>query len=125
MVHFCQLFLNDGLHEGTRLLSKAAIREMTRDQLPAVVIEKLRADPTRYQPGKSYGLGFQLSQGRYGHVGAHSTSFSIDPQRRAAYIFMTQAIFQDQQTQPIEAFERAAESEVDADAPAARATDAG
>lgn len=114
IARFCQFLLADGVVGGKRLLSSAALAEMRRDQMPDAVKARQTVDPTRDRAGRSYGLGFQLSaNGRYGHQGARSTSFSIDPQRRAAYIFMTQAIFQDPDSQPIAAFERAAERAID------------
>lgn len=36
MATFAQVFLNDGVHGGTRILSRASVRAMTRNQIPGI-----------------------------------------------------------------------------------------
>lgn len=61
VARFYQMLLNRGEWQGTRVLSAAAVDELTRRQTP----ESL---PT------SYGLGFSTGPGTFGHGGAYSTN---------------------------------------------------
>ena len=63
---FCQMILNGGVHEGRRYLSEAAVREMTRRHTPESV-------------ETSYGLGWNTTDGKYGHGGAYKTDMAINP----------------------------------------------
>ncbi len=74
---FGQLLLNGGTHQGRRLLSEAAVRQMTSRQTPANVKE-------------SYGFGVQLDATGYGHGGAYSTHLHVDPTHGLVTIFMVQ-----------------------------------
>ena len=51
---FCQMMLNDGTFNGKRLLSEEAVKEMTKKQTAAGIKE-------------SYGLGFSVGTGGFGH----------------------------------------------------------
>lgn len=87
---FCQMLLNDGAFEGTRLLSRKSVELMHTP----------RADIN--QDGKAdFGLGFWIntdpaqtgelgSTGAYSWGGAFSTSFWIDPDENLVGVFMTQ-----------------------------------
>ncbi|MEI8370125.1 MAG: serine hydrolase domain-containing protein [Planctomycetia bacterium] len=76
---FCRMLLDRGVgDDGGRVLSEAAVAELTRRQTPVGVPE-------------SYGLGFSLGgDGTFGHGGAHATNMTIDPQRRLAVVWMVQ-----------------------------------
>lgn len=75
---FCRMVLGRGAVGGTRVLSEAAIAELTRRQTPASVKE-------------SYGLGFQVhADGSCGHGGAYSTNMTIDPARGVAVVWLVQ-----------------------------------
>jgi len=75
---FCRLVLGDGLFEGRRLLSEAAVRELTSRQTPESVKE-------------SYGLGFTVgADGTCGHGGAFATSMTIDRRRGLAVVWLVQ-----------------------------------
>jgi len=76
---FCRMLLDRGVgDDGARVLSEAAVTELTRRQTPDGVPE-------------SYGLGFSVgSDGTFGHGGAHATNMTIDPKRRIAVVWMVQ-----------------------------------
>ena len=61
VARFYQMLLNRGQWQGTRVLSEAAVDELTRRQTPDEL-------PT------SYGLGFSTGPGTFGHGGAYSTN---------------------------------------------------
>lgn len=76
---FCRLLLNDGVHQGKRLISSAAIGEMTR------------ITNGDLEPG--YGLGLAVERdgsGKYGHGGALGTAMKFDPRRGLAAVWMVQ-----------------------------------
>ncbi len=77
MARLCQMLLNGGVVNGKRLLSEAAIQQMTSRQTP----ENLK---------ESYGFGFQTGGGTYGHGGAYATNMTVDPQLGLITIFMVQ-----------------------------------
>lgn len=75
---FCRLVLGKGVFEGRRLLSEAAVAEMTKRQTPPTVKE-------------SYGLGFSVgADGTFGHGGAFATNMSIDRGRGLAVVWLVQ-----------------------------------
>jgi len=75
---FCQMVLGHGLCGSTRVLSQAAVEEMTHRQTPDSVKER-------------YGLGFSLKEdGSCGHDGAYATAMSIDQARGLAVVWMVQ-----------------------------------
>ena len=77
LARFCRLVLNDGVFEGKRYLSAAAVAEMTRRQTPERVKE-------------SYGLGWATGGGTFGHGGAFATNMTIDPKHQRILIWMVQ-----------------------------------
>lgn len=74
---FCQMILNGGTFHGQRLLSEAAIQELTKRQTPPELKE-------------SYGLGFTVGPDGCGHGGAHATNMTIDPKRGLILVWMVQ-----------------------------------
>lgn len=74
---FCQLLMNNGTHQGKRLLSEAAVKEMTRRQ-------------TAPELKESYGFGLQATPDNYGHGGAYSTNMTVDLKNGIITIFMVQ-----------------------------------
>ena len=75
---FCRLVLGGGEFEGRRILSEAAVAEMTKRQTPQTVKE-------------SYGLGFTVgADGTCGHGGAFATNMSIDRGRGLAVVWLVQ-----------------------------------
>ncbi len=90
---FYQMALNKGVYNGKRLLSEAAINQMTMTQTGEI--------KTGFTEGMSYGLGFavvkepqgvtgMLSKGAFGHGGAYGTESWADPQKGVIYILMIQ-----------------------------------
>jgi CubicO group peptidase (beta-lactamase class C family) len=86
---FCQMILNGGKLEGTRLLSRKTVELMTHDQLGKI------------SPDSGFGLGFGVSgekapleevgsPGNYGWGGFFYTEFVIDPKEELIAIFMAQ-----------------------------------
>lgn len=74
---FGQMLLRKGEFEGKRILSEAAVAEMSTRQTPAEMKE-------------SYGLGCSVGPNEFGHGGALSTNLTIDTARGLVFVFMVQ-----------------------------------
>jgi CubicO group peptidase (beta-lactamase class C family) len=74
---FCQMLLNEGTLNGKRILSVEAVKEMSRRQTPETLKD-------------SYGLGFSVGGGNFGHGGAMSTNMNIDTKRGLVTVWMVQ-----------------------------------
>ena len=74
---FCQMLLNGGVWEGKRLLSEAAVEQMTRKQTGDAVSE-------------GYGLGLSVNGDSYGHGGAYSTNMTVDRKHGLITVFLVQ-----------------------------------
>ena len=95
---FCQMLLNGGELDGTRIVGRKTLEFMASDHLdPAVKIQG-----TLTQPGHSFGLGFGVrtqsgiapfsgSVGQFFWSGMGGTFFWIDPKEDLFAIFMSQA----------------------------------
>ncbi len=95
---FCQMLINLGELNGTRILTADSVREMTKNQLPE------KAFPIRLilpQPGVGFGLGVSVvvenknpakhsRVGEYGWTGIASTHFWISPQDELAVVLLSQ-----------------------------------
>src|SRR5437762_3089175 len=91
---FCQMLLNDGVYNGTRILSPMTIATMTR---PRAVSET----------GAARGLGWDLATtfssnkgdlfplGSFGHTGFTGTSIWIDPANDSFVIFLSNRVHPD------------------------------
>ena len=97
-LRFCQMLLNGGVLDGTRLLGRKTVETMTMNHLPAELIPFGVSVP---DPGQGFGLGVKVlvdqaasgrlgSLGMYGWGGAATTTFWIDPAEELIGIFMTQ-----------------------------------
>jgi CubicO group peptidase (beta-lactamase class C family) len=93
--HFCQMLLNGGHLENTRLVSRKTIEMMTANQIARL---PLWQDTYR---GYGFGLGFRVRQdlgesltlgstGEYGWGGAFGTYFWVDPKEQLIGILMIQ-----------------------------------
>ncbi len=94
VAHFYQMMLNGGVWRGKRLLSLAAVTELTRTQTGEL--------KTGFVDGMSFGYGFavvkepaanttrMLSSGTFGHGGAYGTQSWADPKRDLILILMYQ-----------------------------------
>ncbi|MFO0802269.1 MAG: serine hydrolase domain-containing protein [Gemmataceae bacterium] len=95
---FCQMLLNGGKVGDKKLISEEAIAEMSKKQTP---------DPINV----SYGLGWAVGPGWFGHGGAYSTNMTIDTKRGLVFVFMVQhAGFPGNGGQSQGAFRKAAEA---------------
>jgi CubicO group peptidase (beta-lactamase class C family) len=79
VARFCQMLLNWGVYRQRWYLSEAAIAEMTKKQTGVHIRE-------------SYGLGFSVGAGTYGHGGANATNMSVDTRRGIVRVFMVQHV---------------------------------
>ena len=96
VARFCQMVLNGGTLNGKRYLSAEAVKQMTSRQTPEAL-------PT------SYGFGWSVGNGEFGHGGAYATNMTIDPQHRLVFIWMVQhAGFPDDGAKSRDAFMQAA-----------------
>ena len=96
MARFCQMILNGGVWAGKRIVSEAAIREMTRKQTGENIKE-------------GYGLGWLTGGGVFGHGGAYATNMMVDSNHGLILIYMVQhAGFPGNGDQSFEAFKKAA-----------------
>lgn len=95
MAKFYQMVLNGGELNGTRIVSKESVEEMTSVQTSDLM--------TGFTPGNGWGLGWcvvrepqgvteMLSSGTYGHGGAFGTQGWIDPERKMIFVLMIQRI---------------------------------
>ncbi len=73
----CQMILNGGTWNGKRYLSEKAIAEMSKRQTGADIKQ-------------SWGVGWTLGDGNYGHGGAFATNMTIDTKRGLVTVFMVQ-----------------------------------
>ncbi len=74
---FCRMLLNRGELDGRRYLSEDSVAELSKRQTPASL-------------DNSYGLGFAVGPGWFGHGGAHATNMEIHPDKNLALIWMVQ-----------------------------------
>jgi CubicO group peptidase (beta-lactamase class C family) len=90
---FYGMILAGGALDGTRILSKAAVEEMTKSQTDNLV--------AGFIPGSGWGLGWSvvrepqgvtqmLSPGTFGHGGAYGTEAWIDPVKRRILVLLYQ-----------------------------------
>lgn len=88
---FCQMVINYGELNGTRLLSRKTVDLMISNSLGDLSIDSV---------GNKFGLGFSIRQelgtgelgsvGEYGWGGFWNTTFSIDPEENMIFVFMSQ-----------------------------------
>jgi CubicO group peptidase (beta-lactamase class C family) len=105
-IRFCQLLLNNGLHDGEYLIAPNTIRRMRTNHLPGGAdlrhMSRSLFSETTYT-GVGFGLGFAVTMqpertliagtpGDYFWGGMASTSFWIDPLEGFACVFLTQLI---------------------------------
>jgi CubicO group peptidase (beta-lactamase class C family) len=74
---FCQMLLNGGTLNGKRVLSEAAVKEMTTRQTPKELKE-------------SYGLGLSVGGSEFGHGGALSTNMTVDTKHGLVFVWLVQ-----------------------------------
>ena len=77
VARFYQMLLNGGQFDGKRLLSEAAVKQMTSRQTPPGLKE-------------SYGFGIAAGPGHFGHGGAYSTNTWADTRRGLILVWLVQ-----------------------------------
>lgn len=94
---FCRMMMNGGALDGKRVLSEAAVKEMTTRHTPATMKE-------------SYGLGWSVEPGSsFGHGGALSTNMTVHTKRGLVTVYLVQhAGYPGDGGKAIEAFRTAA-----------------
>jgi len=89
---FCRLILNDGVWEGKRFLSAAAVKEMSTTQ--TIQLQIGAAQNGGYAGMRGYGLGWRtdpdLKSGVFGHGGAYDTDMNIDPRHGLVMVLLVQ-----------------------------------
>jgi CubicO group peptidase (beta-lactamase class C family) len=94
---FCQMMLNEGTHDGERILSKSSVKEMTKKQTPKAL-------------KVNYGLGLSTGPDGFGHGGAFATNMNVDVKRGLVTVFLVQhAGFHGDGGKALGAFRKAAE----------------
>jgi CubicO group peptidase (beta-lactamase class C family) len=73
----CRMMLNGGELDGKRYLSEAAVKEMSKRQTPKELKE-------------SYGLGWAVGDGWYGHGGAYATDMVINTKLGVVLVYLVQ-----------------------------------
>ncbi|MFN5284709.1 MAG: serine hydrolase domain-containing protein, partial [Planctomyces sp.] len=93
---FYRMLANGGELDGRRVLSETAVRQLISRQTPTALKE-------------SYGLGFQVSEDRFGHGGAYSTNSYFDRGQQRVLVWLVQhAGFPGRGGESQEAFRKAA-----------------
>ena len=95
---FGQMFLNDGIYDGRRILSPQSVREMTRNQIPGVVAKY----GIEMFPEAGWGLGWAIQENkkniRYGsllsqysfwHSGAGGVNMWVDPVNEIVGVYLS------------------------------------
>ena len=112
---FLRLFLNGGRTGSTRLLAESSIRDMTRNQIGHLVVQRQPAANSAVSKpfpmgganehwgfGDTWGLGFELAApttvayrrapGSYSWAGINNTHFWVDPQRQIGVVVLMQVL---------------------------------
>lgn len=84
---FCQMFLNGGSYNGTRLLGEGLVREATKAQTKGVYPKAVRDNPKR----RFYGFGWSVTGDVYAHGGSDGTYAWVDPRRKVIGLVFTQS----------------------------------
>src|SRR5438093_4977234 len=102
-LRFCQMMMNGGTLEGTRILSRTTVRLMTADHLGTFIVQNPQPGELLLgTKGYSFGLGFAVrtgdgvagvpgSAGEYMWAGYAGTYFWVDPKEEVTAVLMTQA----------------------------------
>jgi CubicO group peptidase (beta-lactamase class C family) len=100
----CQLLLNAGEWNGTRIVSEEGIRQMMTNHLsPELMAERWEAGHMHFRPGFGFGYngvvfydpelaGIPVGTGTYMWDGAADTWFWVDPENDLLYVGLTQLL---------------------------------
>ncbi len=86
LARYGQLWLQNGVWNGERVIAEALVREATREQAPSRGLGwqlSTPADKSAVDPGKA------LGSGTYGHTGFTGTSLWVDPVRELVVVLLT------------------------------------
>lgn len=113
---FSDLFAAGGVHDGERLLSRAAHAFLTSDHLTAAQAEEAAfLDGVGWGAGMEVGLADGPRPGRYGWAGGLGTLWWNDPLRDLQMLLLTQhPVWTTEFATTAHAWERAVDAEVDA-----------
>ena len=95
---FLQMMLNNGMYNGTRILSRKSVELMTANHLNGVHYKDVKFP---WDSGVGFGLGFSVttdagdrgvlgSEGEYGWGGAYHSSYWVDPNENLVVVYFTQ-----------------------------------
>lgn len=95
---FLQMMLNNGVYDGTRILSRKSVELMTDDHLDG---DHYKGVKFPWDWGVGFGLGFSVttdaddrgvlgSEGEYGWGGAYHSSYWVDPNENLIVVYFTQ-----------------------------------
>ena len=95
---FLQMMLNNGVYNGTRILSRKSVELMTANHLEGTYYKDVRFP---WDWGVGFGLGFSVttdvgdrgvlgSLGEYGWGGAYHSSYWVDPNENLIVVYFTQ-----------------------------------
>ena len=102
-LRFCQMLMNGGTLDGTRVLSRTTVKLMTSDHLGTFIQQPVQPGELLLgTKGYSFGLGFAVrtgdgvagvpgSSGEYMWAGYAGTYFWVDPREELTAVLMTQA----------------------------------
>jgi CubicO group peptidase (beta-lactamase class C family) len=108
---FGQMFLNRGRYDGTRILSRLAVEEMIRDQVPGMGF-KLR---NVYKRQASYGYGWLVvadeawryftsalpPRGTWWHTGIGGARLAIDPENEIVTVYLEATLEMNEDLEPV------------------------
>ena len=95
---FLQMMLNNGVYDGTRILSRKSVELMTANHLDG---DHYKGIKFPWDSGVGFGLGFSVttdagdrgvlgSEGEYGWGGAYHSSYWVDPNENLVVVYFTQ-----------------------------------
>ena len=95
---FLQMMLNNGVYDGTRILSRKSVELMTANHLDG---DHYKGVKFPWDWGVGFGLGFSVttdagdrgvlgSEGEYGWGGAYHSSYWVDPNEKLVVVYFTQ-----------------------------------
>jgi CubicO group peptidase (beta-lactamase class C family) len=84
---FCQMFLNGGVHDGTRILTEETVAAMTSPQTASIYTAEERERRDSY-----YGYGWNVSRdGIFSHGGSDGTAAWVVPDQKLIVLAFTQS----------------------------------
>lgn len=83
---FCQMFLNNGIYNGKRILKEETVKLMTSPHTVSIYTEEERERRTSF-----YGYGWSVSkEGVFSHGGSDGTAAWVDPEKNIIILVFTQ-----------------------------------